>query len=202
MKRILLLIVIAALALTSLRAQDSATQQQLDQLSGRLQDLLEGQARLGKRLDGMDKEISDLRDKANTPVVNDSPSREELRKLAKTVQELAEKQQADKDLILDNIKQLGRAMSAEPATSGKKNNKGGGKKTEIANVEEPATSSGPLVGHEYKVQPGDSLGVIVKAFRDKGVKVTTSQVLKANPGLDANKLYVGKVIFIPDPAAK
>ena len=41
-----------------------------------------------------------------------------------------------------------------------------------------------------------------KAYRDKGVKVTTAQVLKANPTLDANKLYVGKKIFIPDPAAK
>jgi len=34
------------------------------------------------------------------------------------------------------------------------------------------------------------------------VKVTTAQLLKANPGLDATKLYVGKKVFIPDPNAK
>jgi phage tail protein X len=28
------------------------------------------------------------------------------------------------------------------------------------------------------------------------------EILAANPGLDANKLYVGKKIFIPDPSAK
>ena len=52
------------------------------------------------------------------------------------------------------------------------------------------------------MQPGDSLGAIAKAYRDQGVKVTTKDILNANPGLDPTKLYVGKKIFIPDPDAK
>jgi LysM repeat protein len=32
--------------------------------------------------------------------------------------------------------------------------------------------------------------------------VTKAQIIAANPGLDPNKLYVGKKIFIPDPNAK
>ncbi len=204
MKRILLFIFIAVFSVSVLRAQESATQQQMDQLNGRIQDLLEGQAAQGKRLDVMAREISELREKVNAPPVNtDSVTHDELRKLAKTVQELADKQQADKELIVENIKQLGKTITdVPPVHNGKKP---GNKKTEAKTdpkTEDPAPPSGPQVGHEYKVQSGDSLGVIVKAFRDKGVKVTTSQVLKANPGLDADKLYVGKVIFIPDPAAK
>lgn len=203
MKRILLCFFITALAVSASQAQGSATQQQLEELSGRLQTLIEGQAAYEKRIESLAREVSELREKLNVPPpANDGASREDLRRLAKTVQELAEKQQADKELILDNIKQLGRAMSVEPTTGGSKGGKKPIKKTELPKIDDPAPPSGPLVGHEYKVQSGDSLGLIVKAFRDKGVKVTTAQVLKANPGLDADKLYVGKVIFIPDPAAK
>jgi LysM repeat protein/outer membrane murein-binding lipoprotein Lpp len=206
MKRILIFIFIAVLSASALRAQESATQQQIDQLSGRMQDLFESQAVLGKRLDRIEKDISELRERVNVPPpANDGASREELRKLAKSVQELADKQSADKELILDNIKQLGKAMSAEPiAPSVKKKKTGTGKTGGQPDVkmDEPTLPGGPQVGHEYKVKSGDSLGLIVKAYRDSGVKVTTAQILKANPGLDADKLFVGKTIFIPDPAAK
>ena len=203
MKRILLCLFITVFAVTLGRAQGSATQQQLEELNGRIQTLIEGQAANEKRIEALSREVSELRDKVNVPPpVNDGASRDDLRKLATTVRELAEKQQADKELILDNIKQLGRAMSADPGSTSGRGVKKGGKKTESPKVEDPAPPSGPLVGHEYKVQPGDSFGLIVKAFQDKGVKVTRKQVLAANPNLDPDKILVGQKIFIPDPAAK
>jgi len=52
------------------------------------------------------------------------------------------------------------------------------------------------------VKDGDTLGGIAKKYKSQGVKVTTTQILKANPGLNPNALYVGKKIFIPDPNAK
>jgi nucleoid-associated protein YgaU len=52
------------------------------------------------------------------------------------------------------------------------------------------------------VQKGDTLPAIAKAYREQGVKVTTTQILKANPGIDANKILIGQKIFIPDPNAK
>ena len=69
-------IVLAGLFLTGLpaAAQESATQQQIDRLSGQIQDLQEAQALQNKRLDALEKDISDLRDKVNTPVVNDYPA--------------------------------------------------------------------------------------------------------------------------------
>ncbi|MEI9961900.1 MAG: hypothetical protein WDM76_12435 [Limisphaerales bacterium] len=48
-------------------AQDEATQQQLDKLFGQIQDLLDAQAAQGKRIDALEKQISDLSDKLNQP---------------------------------------------------------------------------------------------------------------------------------------
>jgi LysM repeat protein len=41
---------------------------------------------------------------------------------------------------------------------------------------------------------------LAKAYRDQGIKVTSEQILKANPGLNPNTLKVGQKIFIPAPA--
>ena len=55
-------------------------------------------------------------------------------------------------------------------------------------------------GYEYSIQRNDNLSIIAKAYRDQGIKVTTDQILKANPGLDPKNLKVGQKIFIPAPA--
>ena len=73
---------------------------------------------------------------------------------------------------------------------------------ETPEIGAPADPATPQTGFEYKVQAGDSLSAIIKAFRAKGVKTSLTQVLKANPGLNANTLYVGKTIFIPGAAPK
>ena len=62
------------------------------------------------------------------------------------------------------------------------------------------TATGPQKGYDYTIQRGDTLLAIAKAYREQGIKVTTDQILKANPGLDPKSLIVGKKIFIPAPA--
>jgi len=49
------------------------------------------------------------------------------------------------------------------------------------------------------IQSGDTLDAIVLAYREKSIKVTVAGILKANPGLKAERLIVGKKIFIPAP---
>jgi Tfp pilus assembly protein FimV len=68
-------------------------------------------------------------------------------------------------------------------------------------VDEPA-AAGPQNGYEYLVKDGDNLGLIIKAFKEKGVKVTKSQIIAANPKMNPNVLIPGKKIFIPDANAK
>ena len=58
---------------------------------------------------------------------------------------------------------------------------------------------------EHTVQAGEFLSTILEAynsaFKDEGLKgrVTQSQVLKANPGLKANRLLIGQKLRIPEP---
>ena len=58
---------------------------------------------------------------------------------------------------------------------------------------------------ENTVQAGEFLSTILEAynsaFKDEGLKgrVTQSQVLKANPGLKANRLLIGQKLRIPEP---
>jgi LysM repeat protein len=201
MRKISLWLFILVFTASLARAQDAATQQQIDQLNGKLQDLIDAQAAQGKRLDALEKQIGDLTDKLNQPAANDYASQDDLKKLADQVQEIEKKRQADNDLVLKQFEKLAKISGdtkhklppsvPKPAEDGS-----------TPGTATPAGTSVPQKGYDYAIVSGDTLSAIAKAYRAQGVKVTTDQILKANPGLDATKLYVGQKIFIPDPAAK
>ncbi len=183
------------------RAQDTATQQQIDKLSGQIQDLLDAQALQDKHISLLEKKINDLQDKLNKPAITpDTASADDLKKLATQVQDLAKKQQSDNDLILKEIEKLGKGGSGSASS-----------RHSSANAETPSTSTTtgstttagtPQNGYEYPIANGDTIEAIARAYRARGVKVTSEQILAANPGLNPNKMIVGKKIFIPDPNAK
>ena len=149
----------------------------------------------------MEHDVADLRDKINTPAVNNYANAEDLQKLATELKEIDHKRQADRELILDKIQALATLAATPPPTSHHhvtaepppENSSSDTSSTDTTTTEQ---------SYNYKVRAGDSLSAIIKAFREKGVKVTLSQVLKANPGLSANTLIVGHTISIPDPSAK
>ena len=181
-----------ALATGGVRAQDAATQQEIDKLSGQLQDIIDAEAAQGKRLDALEHEIAALRDKVNTPVVNNYANSDDLQKLAAQLQEIDKKRLADRELILSKIEDLAK-ISAEPTHTHTY--------VKPPKVKPDDTTPPPddTQHYEHKVAAGENLSAIIKAFNEKGVKVTLQQVLKANPGLDPAKLYVGKTIIIPMP---
>jgi hypothetical protein len=194
MRKISIWLFILAFTVGAARGQDTATQQQIDQLNGKLQDLLDAQAAQGKRLDAVEKGFSDLQDKLNQPATNDSASAEDLKKLAAQVQEIDKKRQDDNDLILKQIAGLGKAGGG----SGSSHRSPPTVSTNTLN----SIATGPQKGYDYTIAPGDMVATIAKAYRAQGVKVTTAQILAANPSLNPNSLVVGKKIFIPDPNAK
>ena len=49
------------------------------------------------------------------------------------------------------------------------------------------------------IKPGDTLDAIVQAYKEKNIKVTVAQILKANPGLKPERLLIGQKIYIPAP---
>lgn len=205
MKRTSIYFFIFALAVAVVspaHAQDAATQQQLDKLSGQIQDLTDAQLQQSKRLDAIEKEISDMGDKVNSqPAANNYASTDDLKKLADAVKEVDRKRQEDNQKILQTLEQLSKVSGgsspkhhAAAATPVDTTTSGGDTSTPAA--------SGPQKGYYYTVAAGDYISTIAKAYRAQGVKVSSDDILKANPGLDPAKLYVGKKIFIPDPNAK
>jgi LysM repeat protein len=185
-------LVILALAFTPrARAQDAATQAQLDKITGEIQDVQDSLDAQDKRISALEKKISDMADKVNTPQGNDYASVDDLKKLAEQVQEIDKKRQQDNEKILDALEKLskGGGFHRPPAENPVDTSPGPG----------PTSSGSPQNGYEYTVAPGNTLTAIVKAYRAQGVKVTVEQILKANPGLNANNLIVGKKIFIPAP---
>ena len=204
MKKISVWVLTLVFAVSLAHAQSTATQQQLDKLSGQIQDLLDAQAQQGKRLDALEKELSDLRDKVNTPVANDYVTHDELRKIADKISEVDQKRKDDSDMIATQISNLAKAAAAAPLPPPTHHTSSKPAPTipDAPTTSSDNTSSTPSNGYYYPVKQGDQLGLIVKAYRDKGVKVTMKQVLAANPGIDPNKLLVGEKIFIPDASAK
>jgi nucleoid-associated protein YgaU len=197
MKRILVWFFILGISLAAARAQDDATQQQINKLNGQLQDALDAQAVQAKRITVLEKEISELRDKSSQPTVANTANADDLKKLADQVQEIDKKRQEDRELILKEIGKLGK-VSGSPASSRKASPD---VSTTAPENPVPAITS-PQKGYEYIIKRNDTLSIVVKAYRDQGIKVTVDQILKANPGLDPKSLKVGQKIFIPDPSAK
>lgn len=198
MKKILLWLCLSIFAAALAPAQDAGTQQQIDKLSGQIQDLLAAQEQQGKRFDALEKEISELRDKVNSPAVNNSASAEDLKTLATQVQEIDKKRQDDRELILKQIENLAKVGGSAAAAHRPAANFSTAKAAE----DNASASPVPQKGYEYTIAAGDTVSAIAKAYRAQGVKVTTAQIIAANPKLNPNALIAGKKIFIPDAAAK
>lgn len=189
MKRISILLVVWLCSLPfGLRAQDAATEERLNKLNGYVQDLLEDKANQHRQLESLAREVQSLREQMSKPTGNYA-SQEDLRRLAEAIKEIDEKREADKKLILKEIENLAKLFRSPPSPprSGERPSR----PSETGNRNER--------GYEHIVSPGDTLSTISQAFREKGIKVSVDQILKANPGLVPERMQVGQKLWIPEP---
>lgn len=157
-------------------AQDAALVERVNRLSVYVEELLADKARQQKQITELTRQVESLREQVER--ASGSASKEEVAAVAKAVKELDQKHRADIKLVAVQIQNLGKVTPAgRPA----------------------GTPSTYERGWEYTVQQGNTLSAIASAYRADGHKVTVADILKANPGLNANKLKVGQVIFIPEP---
>src|SRR5689334_14943905 len=99
MKRISIIFPLLALcAATVTRAEDAATEERLNQLSGKIEDLIAGQEAQRKRVAELAKEIDSLRDQQGKPNGNYA-SQEDLKRLADSVKEVDRKRMDDNEKI-------------------------------------------------------------------------------------------------------
>ena len=193
MKRISFVLVSLALcAAPGVRAQDAATQERLDKLSGRIEDLTAGQEALKKQIADLSRELETFREQSGKP--NSSyASKEDLNLLVEKIKDVDQKRIDDAEKVRSELLKLRKVLEA-PLSSPKQRTAAPPK--EKAATEQPA---GDEKVFPYVIQSGDTLDAIVQAYKEKNIKVTVAQILKANPGLKPERLKVGQKIFIPAP---
>ena len=183
---------LALCSITALRAQDAATEERLNKLSGRLDDQEKTQETLRKQIADLAKEVEALRDQLGKP--NTSYARQEdLNRLAEAVNKVDRKRMEDADKIHTELLKLRKLLEAPLASP---------KQKTPPQPKEKSASERPAADEKvfpYVIQSGDTLEAIVQAYKEKNIKVTVAQILKANPGLKADRLRVGQKIFIPAP---
>jgi LysM repeat protein len=192
MRRISLFLAAFVLSASLLRAQDAATEERLNKLSGQIEDLIAAQNALKKHVADLSHEIDSLREQIGRPNASYA-TQDEIKRLAENLREVDRKRLEDADRIHSELKKLGESLEASAQKLQKKTPSAAPEKK---GSEKPATSEKVF---EYTVEKGDTLSLIVQAYREKNIKVTTDQILKANPGLKPEKLRPGMKIFIPAP---
>jgi hypothetical protein len=194
MKRISFLLVTLALCTApALRAQDAATEERLNKLSGRIDDLLAAQEVAKKQMADLAKDIEALREQSAKPSASYARP-EDLNRLAKSVEEVDRKRMEDAEKTHAELLKL-RDLLEKPLKSSKK--PAGTKPPKDTSVTPTPTTSDK--GFEYVIKSGDTLDAIVQAYKEKNIKVTVKQIVDNNPGLKPERLSVGKKIFIPAP---
>jgi TolA-binding protein len=186
-------------------AEDAATEERLNQLNGKIEDLIAGQEAQRKRISELLKEIESVRDSQSKP--NNSASQEDLKKLAEAVKEVDRKRLEDYDKIRADILKLRDVLTSSPGPSRRPTPQKEPKETRDAKppkdselTSDPGKNPGrPEKGYEYLVKDKDTLSSIIQAYRAEHINVTLDQVLKANPGLKPEKMHIGQKIFIPAP---
>jgi biotin carboxyl carrier protein len=187
-------------------------------LTGEVADLRDANLAQQRRMSQMQKEIDALREalresnERGTAKMGEFTTRDDLKKMADKIQEVDQRREADRKLILEQFEQLGKTL-AQPAEKPERPNRRRDKETkepkERGNPTNEAGTTQPIEGtfYPYKVQDGQRLRDIVIAFNAKLKEegrppITMSQVKKANPKMNPDRILVGQEILLPVPDKK
>lgn len=190
-----------ALALAgSIHAQDPALEDRLSRIEGNLRDLLAAQAETQKRIATLVRELDQLREQVRNSN-GDWATQADLKRLGSAIEEVDRKRREDYEKIHREIRELAKILATPPTPARPSPAPAPEREQRRRPSPAPAQGSAPAqeIGYEYVVKPGDTLSAIIQAYREQGINVSMAQVLKANPGLNPNRLQVGQKIFIPAP---
>ncbi len=166
-------------------------------MSGRVEDLTAAQEALRKQISDLSRELQSVREQASKPNISYARAEDvekNLKQLTEAIKEVDRKRMDDAEKIHSELLNLRKLLETPPPQP---------KKAPVTAPKETPSASNPSTpekGFEHVVKSGETLDAIVQACREKGIKVTRTQVLKANPGLKPERLKVGQKLFIPAPA--
>ena len=172
--------------------------EQLRQLRGEIKDLQEAYTQQLRKAAELEAEVKQLRT-ANEAFKREMAlkfaSNKDIDELAKKLMELDKNRRNDVAVTNQQIDAILKIVTKPAATPIQPRNPGGGDVPPPPNIK----------FREHVVKAGEFLSTIQeaynKAFKVEGLKgrVTQNQILKANPGLKANRLLIGQKIRIPLP---
>jgi LysM repeat protein len=214
MKRALVLLGSLCIITGVLRAADAvtiATQQEAEERMKRLTATIEefqtSQAALQKQVNMLASDLSKLREDAARNN-NNTETQESIRRLREQILKVDEARIADNKRIQEALEKMARSIkeiaSTPPPPTGRtqrvppsdpppsSDNPGGGSRL--------PPNNGPQLGFDYIIKSGDALSIIVQKYRKENIMVTAQSIKEANPGVDWDRLQIGKKIFIPKPA--
>lgn len=158
-------------------------------MSGYIQDLEEKNTAQQKQIDALVKEVTTLREHQQAQPTTATASQEDLRDLAKKVQEIEEKRKSDRAWLEKEFDRLAK-LASKPVIS----------KPPTADRTPDNSANLPKDALEHTIASGDTLSTIAAAYsKETGKKITIDLILRANSGLKAERLVVGKKILIPIP---
>jgi LysM repeat protein len=171
--------------------KDAATEDKLGKLTGQIGNLVAAQEAQQRRVDELAKGLGGLREQLAKPDACYA-SQQDLKYLADAILSVDQKRSSDDRQIQAELVNLGKMLTMPPPPK---------EVTPVAMTAGPAPEQplAPDRTHEYVIQAGDTLSSISRAYREKNIKVSVEQILKANPGLKPEKLRLGQKILIPAP---
>jgi vacuolar-type H+-ATPase subunit E/Vma4 len=181
-------------------AAKQGADERYERMAADIQALQAANEAIQAKLSAIQQQLQDLRNQPAQPAGNFSTP-DDLKRLADKIQEVDKKREDDKQTIAEEIRksiaELKHALADGSAPSRVPSSK------PVPSAESPDTEKGFV----YKIQDGDSLSAIVKAynadFKSKGMKtISLKQAMDANPEVDWNRLRVGQKITIPKPPSQ
>jgi TolA-binding protein len=184
-----------------------ADNEELRRLQGEVADLRDANADSKRRITELNRRIENLQNalrESNERQISkqgDFITREDLKKIVDQINQVDEKRENDRKIILDAFEKLEKSLTS-----------GSGRRTRdlpppTRNPDKETSEKIEGTFYPHKVESGETFGHILEAYNDALEKegrprVSYSQVKKVNPKLDLNRIRVGQEILLPVPDKK
>jgi TolA-binding protein len=180
----------------ALAAQREA-EENVKRLSAIIEEVQAAQVQQQKQIRGLEQEVEKLRNelaRAN----NNAATQESLKRLNDQIVKVDERRIADNNKISEGLERLTKLMAQRPEPPSRPQHDPVPPPTN-SNPPKHSASNVTEEGYDYIVQPNDRLDLIVKAYREQKIMITSKMVMDANPNVKWEKLRVGQKLFIPKP---
>jgi septal ring factor EnvC (AmiA/AmiB activator) len=176
-------------------------------LQGEVADLRDAKTADQKRISELNRKVEQLQtalresNERTTIKLGDAITREDLKKIVDRIAEVDQSRENDKKVILEQFDKLTKIV-AQPSLADRASRS---RPRDTEKEKETEQIEGTFI--EHKVKDGDTLGEILEDFnaalKNEGrPSVSLSQVKKANPKVNLNRIRVGETILLPVPDKK